>query len=153
VAKELAALGRRLKVLTKASAIPLLSGLSTGVKHGSRLRAAAISRVRYVAKTEPLSVSHCTLCGATRTSPERRANAMDALGDRSRPGGSALALDERGNPPVPVGRPLVDQTPDVEHQLSIPRGVCGPLPGRLPSVRSMRMERPTPKVFAIVFTG
>jgi hypothetical protein len=43
---------------------PLLSGLSTGVKHGSRFSATAISRVRWAAKIEPLSVSHCTLRGA-----------------------------------------------------------------------------------------
>src|ERR1051325_1026522 len=44
--------------------MPLLSGLSTGVKHGTRLRARAISIVRGAAKIEPLSESHCTGCGA-----------------------------------------------------------------------------------------
>jgi hypothetical protein len=45
--------------------MPLLSGLSTGVKHGT-----AISRVLWAAKIEPLSDSHCTGCGA-RIAPKR----------------------------------------------------------------------------------
>src|SRR5438105_1173989 len=44
--------------------MPLLSGLSTGVKHGTRLSATAISMVLWAAKIEPLSDSHCTGCGA-----------------------------------------------------------------------------------------
>jgi hypothetical protein len=44
--------------------MPLLCGLSTGVKHGTRLSATAISMVLWAAKTEPLSESHCTGCGA-----------------------------------------------------------------------------------------
>src|SRR5712671_7724482 len=44
--------------------MPLLSGLSTGVKHGARLSATAISTVLWAAKIEPLSDSHCTGCGA-----------------------------------------------------------------------------------------
>ena len=44
--------------------MPLLSGLSTGVKHGTRLSPKAISMVRWAAKIEPLSESHCTECGA-----------------------------------------------------------------------------------------
>ena len=50
--------------------MPLLSGLSTGVKHGTRLRAKAISMVLWAAKIEPLSDSHCTGCGA-RSVPKR----------------------------------------------------------------------------------
>ena len=42
-----------LEGLTKASAMPLLSGLSTGVKHATRFSAKAISRVRWAAKIEP----------------------------------------------------------------------------------------------------
>jgi hypothetical protein len=53
-----------LEGLAKASAIPLLSGLSTGVKHGARLSAKAISIVLWAAKIEPLSDNHCTRCGA-----------------------------------------------------------------------------------------
>jgi len=59
-----------LKVFTKASAMPLLSGLSTGVKQGTRLSARAISMVRWAAKIEPLSESHCTGYGA-RMVPKR----------------------------------------------------------------------------------
>ena len=45
---------------------------------------------------------------------------IDALGvDRSRAGGSPLALEERGDPPVAVGRALIDETPDVGGQLAI----------------------------------
>jgi hypothetical protein len=44
-----------LKVFTKASAMPLLSGPSTGVKHGTRLSATAISMVLRAVKIEPLS--------------------------------------------------------------------------------------------------
>src|SRR5438128_1320597 len=50
--------------------MPLLSGLSTGVKHVTRLRATAISSVRWAAKIDPLSDSHCTGCGA-RIAPKR----------------------------------------------------------------------------------
>src|SRR5436309_185004 len=50
--------------------MPLLSGLSIGVKHGIRLRAMAISTVRWAAKIEPLSDSHCTGYGA-RSAPKR----------------------------------------------------------------------------------
>src|ERR1700730_13904766 len=60
----------RLKVFTNASAMPLLSGLSTGVKHGTRLSARAISMVLWAAKIDPLSESHCTGCGA-RIAPKR----------------------------------------------------------------------------------
>jgi hypothetical protein len=42
--------------------MPLLSGLSIGVKQGARLSATAISIVR-AAKIEPLSDNHCTGCG------------------------------------------------------------------------------------------
>ena len=45
-------------------AVKLLSGLSTGVKHGTRLSATAISMVLWAVKIEPLSESHCTGCGA-----------------------------------------------------------------------------------------
>src|SRR5438874_9487456 len=50
--------------------MPLLSGLSTGVKQGTRLSARAISMVRWAAKIEPLSESHCTGYGA-RMVPKR----------------------------------------------------------------------------------
>src|SRR5215475_6267687 len=50
--------------------MPLLSGLSTGVKHGTRLSARAISMVLWAAKIEPLSDSHCTGCAA-RSVPKR----------------------------------------------------------------------------------
>jgi len=50
--------------------IPLLSGLSTGVKQATRLSAVAISIVRWAVKIEPLSDSHCTACGA-RILPSR----------------------------------------------------------------------------------
>src|SRR6516162_5039500 len=50
--------------------MPLLSGLSTGVKHGARLSARAILMVLWAAKIEPLSESHCTGCGA-RIVPKR----------------------------------------------------------------------------------
>src|SRR6516165_7833486 len=50
--------------------MPLLSGLSTGVKHGARLSATAILTVLWAAKIEPLSDSHCTGCGA-RMAPNR----------------------------------------------------------------------------------
>jgi len=46
-----------LEGLTNASALPLLSALSTGVKHGTRLSATAISMVLWAAKIEPLSES------------------------------------------------------------------------------------------------
>jgi hypothetical protein len=49
-----------------ASAMPLRSGLSTGVKQGTRLSARAISMVRWAAKIEPLSDSHWTGCSADR---------------------------------------------------------------------------------------
>lgn len=42
-------------------AIPLLSGLSTGVKQGSRFSATAMSMVFWAAKIEPSSVSHWIL--------------------------------------------------------------------------------------------
>src|SRR5580704_4429471 len=38
--------------------MPLLCGLSTGVKHGTRLSATAISMVLWAAKIEPLSERH-----------------------------------------------------------------------------------------------
>jgi len=38
-------------------AVKLLSGLSTGVKHGTRLSATAISMVLWAVKIEPLSES------------------------------------------------------------------------------------------------
>src|SRR5256885_4020661 len=50
--------------------MPLLSGLSTGVKHGTKLSATAISMVLWAVKIEPLSDSHCTGCGA-RIEPKR----------------------------------------------------------------------------------
>src|SRR5438045_1728376 len=45
-------------------AVVLRSGRSTGVKHGTRLSATAISMVLWAVKIEPLSESHCTGCGA-----------------------------------------------------------------------------------------
>src|SRR4029453_7271516 len=54
----------RLNVLTKASAMPFDSGLCTGVKHGTRPRAAAKSSVSLAVKGLPLSDSHSTACGA-----------------------------------------------------------------------------------------
>src|SRR5216683_875691 len=183
--------------------MPLLSGLSTGVKHGTRLRATAISMVLWAAKIEPLSESHCTGCGA-RIAPKRcstqwtimsriispempavggdpaddlavvaiegegqahglavpageletvRAPAdigaqcchlavvlaraapagvpgqqqampphqpIDPLGvDRGQTVGSPLALEERGDPPVPVGWSRVDEAADVGGQLKV----------------------------------
>src|SRR5215469_9410977 len=50
--------------------MPLLSGLSTGVKHGTRLSAKAMSMVLWAAKIEPLSDNHCTGCGARKV-PKR----------------------------------------------------------------------------------
>jgi hypothetical protein len=49
-----------LKVFTKASTTPLLSGLSIEVKQDSKLKAKAISIVRWAAKIAPLLESHCT---------------------------------------------------------------------------------------------
>jgi hypothetical protein len=63
-----------LKVLTKALAIPLPSGLSTGVKLGVRFRAIAISTVFAAAWTDPLSAIHWTGSGAHRVEA-----ALDAL--------------------------------------------------------------------------
>src|SRR5438046_1297344 len=51
--------------------------------------------VRWAAKIEPLSDSHCTGCGAR------------------------IALEERGDPPVPVGRSGIDQATDRAGQLDI----------------------------------
>src|SRR5437762_2049488 len=48
----------------------VLSGLSTGVKPGTRLSAKAVSIVLWATKIDPLSESHCTGCGA-RISPKR----------------------------------------------------------------------------------
>src|SRR5262245_16052864 len=50
--------------VTKASAMPFDSGLRTGVKHGTRPRAAAKSSVSLAVKGLPLSDSHSTACGA-----------------------------------------------------------------------------------------
>src|SRR5205807_2766498 len=45
---------------------------------------------------------------------------VDALGvDRGQTIGSPLALEERGDPPVPVGRPCVDKTADRGRQFTI----------------------------------
>ena len=45
---------------------------------------------------------------------------VDALGvDRGQTVGSPLALEERGDPPVPVGRPRVDQAADRGGELDI----------------------------------
>src|SRR5436190_20890585 len=102
--------------------MPLLSGLSTGVKQGTRLSAKAVSIVLWAAKIDPLSESHCTGCGA-RTLPKRFSTqsiimlarppasgmafeqetvllhqSVDALGvDRGQTVGSSLALEERGD--------------------------------------------------------
>jgi hypothetical protein len=59
VGSELIRTWSRLKVFTKASTMPSLSGLSTGVKQDLRFKAAA--RVRLEAKIDPLTVSVWTL--------------------------------------------------------------------------------------------
>jgi hypothetical protein len=56
---------------------------------------------------------------------------VDALGvDWSEPSGSPLALEERGDPPIAIGRALIDQAADLAGQLDITR------PGLRPSVSS-----------------
>jgi hypothetical protein len=45
---------------------------------------------------------------------------VDPLGvDRIEAGGSPLALEERGDPPVSIGRPGVHQVPDIGREFSI----------------------------------
>jgi hypothetical protein len=61
---------RTLKVLTNASVVPVLPGLSTGVKQDWS-KATAISMVR-VAKIEPLSGSHYTLSSQPAVCPISR---------------------------------------------------------------------------------
>ena len=47
---------------------------------------------------------------------------IDPLGiDRLLAGGSPLALEERGDPPVAVGRPLVDEPTNIGGQFHITR--------------------------------
>ena len=47
---------------------------------------------------------------------------IDALGvDRGEPDGSPLALEERGDPPVAIGRALIDQAADLGGELDIAR--------------------------------
>jgi hypothetical protein len=54
--------------------MPFDSGLCTGVKHGTRPRAAAKSSVSLAVKGLPLSDSHSTACGGSEPTlePERR---------------------------------------------------------------------------------
>src|SRR5256885_3792985 len=186
--------------------MPLLSGLSTGVKQGTRLSAKAVSIVLWAAKIDPLSESHCRadltkalldtvdhhvadhLAGdagrrgdpadnlaimaiegkgeahdlavpageleCVRAPPmigaDRRDLAImlarppasgmafeqetvllhqsvDALGvDRGQTVGSSLALEERGDPPVPVGWPRVDKATDRTGELNIARSLLRP---------------------------
>src|SRR5262245_28806006 len=78
---------------------------------------------------------------------------VDALGvDRIVAGGSPLALEERGDPPVSVAWPGVHKAPDIASEL-LPARVWGPRFARLPLARSTRLERATPRVSAIRFTG
>jgi hypothetical protein len=68
----------RLRVFTRASAMPLLLGLSTGVKQGSRWRASARSTVLAAAQIAPLSVSHWMRAGA-RGEPKQAEASLDAF--------------------------------------------------------------------------
>lgn len=62
---------------------------------------------------------------------------------------SPLTIDQAaGDPPVPIGRPLIDQTLNIGRQFRIP----GSGLGTSPAIRSMRLERAISKVSAIVFT-
>lgn len=48
---------------------------------------------------------------------------VDPLGvDRGQAGGATLALEESRDPPVAIGRPCVDQTPDLGCQLQVTEG-------------------------------
>jgi hypothetical protein len=54
---------------------------------------------------------------------------IDALGvDRFLPGGSPLAFEERGDPPIAIARPLIDQSADVRSKLDVADPVLGAAP-------------------------
>jgi hypothetical protein len=79
---------------------------------------------------------------------------VDALGiDRGQTVGSPLALEERGDPPVPVCRTLVDKRRISTASSTSPGRSCGPRCGLLRSRRSTTFERTTPGVVLTVFTG
>ena len=79
---------------------------------------------------------------------------IDALGvDRGQTVGSPLALEERGDPPVPVGRSRVDQAADLGGELDIAVARLRPALRAVPCTRSITFERATPSVSVIVFTG
>src|SRR5438046_3111246 len=72
---------------------------------------------------------------------------VDALGvDRGQTVGSPLALEERGDPPVPVGRARVDEPPDLGDKFKIAIADLRPTPeagavDALGNVRASQAER------------
>src|SRR5438046_2902293 len=79
---------------------------------------------------------------------------VDALGvDRGQTVGSPLAPDERGDPPVPIGWPRVDEGRIAAVSSRSPSRVCGPRLGRVPLTRSAMLERAKPSVSVTVFIG
>ena len=79
---------------------------------------------------------------------------VDPLGiDGIEAGGSPLALEERGDPPVSIGRTPIPRRRISEVSCASPARVCGPRFGRLPAARAIRLERATPRVSATLFTG
>jgi hypothetical protein len=61
--------------------------------------------------------------------------------------------DTRGDPPIAIARPLIDQSADVRSKLDVADPVLGPRLGRVAFCRSMMFERETASVAVIVFTG
>jgi hypothetical protein len=79
---------------------------------------------------------------------------IDPLGvDRGEASGSPLALEKRGDPPVPIARPLINQTPNIGRQFRIPGTGLGTSHGTAAGRPLDEVGAATPKVSAIVFTG
>ena len=77
--------------------LPLARMRCERVKHGARLSAKAISTVRWAAKIEPLSDSHCTGCGA-RIPPKRCLTQRTIMSRIISPGMPAVvAIEGRGD--------------------------------------------------------
>ena len=69
-------------------------------------------------------------------------------------GGSPLALEERGDPPVSIAWPGVHQAPDFGCEFPISGAALGTTLAAFASCsRSIKLEGATPRVSAILFTG
>jgi hypothetical protein len=116
-----------------------------------------VTPVSHPAAASDLAIMDAALANGRMLLQQHGVVAHDAVGpfgvDVRLIGGSPLAIEERYDPPIAIGWPLIHQPANNRHKLCVLSLVVGPRGFVLLLIRSARFERETPSVSATVFIG